>query len=95
MQGSFLFKVCSTEFVGICEILVNWMICVSGRPTWAPLQKKSAVFMGQRFFYDDYKLHENRMIEGIGVCHKASRGDPWGARYAQRVSRSVVVSLSL
>ena len=59
--------------------------------------------MGQRFFStnderpttNDYKLHENRMIEGIGVCHKASRGDPWGARYAQRVSRSVVVGLSL
>lgn len=22
-------------------------------------KKKGAVFMGQRFFYDDYKLHEN------------------------------------
>ena len=74
-------KVCSTEFVGICEILVNWMICVSGRPTWAPLQKKALSSWDNAFFYDDYKLHENRMIEGIGVCHKASRGDPWGARY--------------
>ena len=91
MQGSFLFKACSTEFVGICEILVNWMICVSGRP----YRKKALSSWDSAFFYDDYKLHENRMIEGIGVCHKASRGDPWGARYAQRVFRSVVVSLSL
>ena len=28
--------------LGICEILVN-LICVSGRPTWTPLQKKGAV----------------------------------------------------
>ena len=50
-------------------------------PHVAPLQKKALSSWDSAFFYDDYKLHENRMIEGIGVCHKASRGDPWGARY--------------
>ena len=34
---------------GICEILVN-LICVSGRPTWTPLQKKELSYYDSSFF---------------------------------------------